>query len=159
LLFGGDGGYLLLSAAQAPPGTLVNHNNQQGSTPMLKRIAVLAVMSALSMGFAVTALAGSSVVLRVVAVKTDNVAAYVQEIDRAKAIVKRLGLVVETRVWRASFAGSAAGTVIVSQEFASLAAFADAMSKVGADPEYSQLIKGLDKVRTVLSDSLYSELP
>jgi hypothetical protein len=72
---------------------------------MLKRIAVLAVMSALSMGFAVTALAGSSVVLRVVAVKTDNVAAYVQEIDRAKAIVKRLG-----RPWRrggGSFAGSA----------------------------------------------------
>ena len=52
---------------------------------MLKRIAVLAVMSALSMGFAATAFAGSSVVLRVVAVKTDNVAAYVQEIDRAKA--------------------------------------------------------------------------
>ena len=33
------------------------------------------------------------------------------------------------------------------------------MSKANADSEYSQLIKGLDKIRTVLSDSLYSELP
>jgi hypothetical protein len=125
---------------------------------MLKRIAVLALMSALSMGFAATALAGSSVVLRVVTVKTDNAAAYVQEIDKARQIIKRLGLSVQTRVWRATYAGPNAGTVIVSQEYASLAAFADAMTKANADPEYSQLIKGLDKIRTVQSDSLYSEL-
>lgn len=125
---------------------------------MLKRIAVLAVMSALSIGFAATALAGSSVVLRVVTVKTDNAAAYVQEIDKARQIIKRLGLSVQTRVWRATYAGPNAGTVIVSQEYASLAAFADAMTKANADPEYSQLIKGLDKIRTVQSDSLYSEL-
>lgn len=125
---------------------------------MLKRIAVLAVMSALSMGFAATALAGSSVVLRVVTVKTDNAAAYVQEIDKARQIIKRLGLSVHTRVWRATYAGPNAGTVIVSQEYASLVAFADAMTKANADPEYSQLIKGLDKIRTVQSDSLYSEL-
>jgi hypothetical protein len=125
---------------------------------MFRRIAVLAVMSALSMGFAATALAGSSVVLRVVTVKTDNAAAYVQEVDKARQIIKRLGLSVQTRAWRATYAGPNAGTVIVSQEYASLAAFADAMTKANADPEYSQLIKGLDKIRTVQSDSLYSEL-
>jgi hypothetical protein len=125
---------------------------------MLRRIAMLAVMSALSIGFAGTVLAGSPVVLRVVAVKTDNVAAYVQEIDKARQIIKRLGLSVQTRVWRASYAGPDAGTIIVSQEYASLAAFADAMTKANADAEYSQLIKGLDRIRTVQSDSLYSEL-
>jgi hypothetical protein len=125
---------------------------------MLRKIAMLAVMSALSIGLAGTALAGSPVVLRVVTVKTDNAAAYVQEIDKARQIIKRLGLSVQTRVWRATYAGPNAGTVIVSQEYASLAAFADAMTKANADPEYSQLIKGLDRIRTVQSDSLYSEL-
>ena len=67
--------------------------------------------------------------LRVVTVKTDNVSAYVQEIDKARQVIKRLGLSVQTRVWRATYAGPNAGTVIVSQEYASLVAFADAMTK------------------------------
>lgn len=78
---------------------------------MLRRIAMLAAISALSIGLAGTALAGSSVVLRVVAIKTDNVTA-----------------------------------------------FADAMTQANGDPEYSRLIKGLDRIRAVQSDSLYSEL-
>jgi hypothetical protein len=125
---------------------------------MIGRIVMLAMMSALSMGLSGAALAGSSVVLRVVTVKTDNVSAYVQEIAKARQVIKRLGLSVQTRVWRATYAGPNAGTVIVSQEYANLVAFADAMTKATADAEYSQLIKGLDKIRTVQSDSLYNEL-
>jgi hypothetical protein len=124
---------------------------------MLRKIAVMTVMSTFALALSATALAGSGVVLRVVTVKTDDVATYAQEIDKARGIIKRLGVSVQTRVWRATFAGPNAGTVVVSQEFPSMAAMADGMTKVMADPEYVQWLKGLDRIRTVLSDSLYME--
>jgi hypothetical protein len=48
--------------------------------------------------------------------------------------------------------------LIVSQEYPSFAAFADSTAKTAADPEFSQWIKSLDKVRKITSDSLYQEL-
>ena len=125
---------------------------------MLRKIALLAMMSAMAVGLAGPALADSTVVLRVISVKTDDVTAYVHELDKGRQIIKRLGLSVQTRAWRATFAGPNAGTIIVSQEFASMMACADAMTKTGADPEYTQWIKNLDKMRTIVSDSLYREL-
>jgi hypothetical protein len=124
---------------------------------MLKRIAVLAVMSALSLGFAATALAGNAAT-RVTVVKTDNAAAYVQEIAKLRQIAKRLAVPVTIRVWRTTFGGPNTGSIIVASEYPSLAALAEGMTKVNADPEYSQVIKGLDKIRTVLSDSIVQEL-
>lgn len=124
---------------------------------MLRKVAILAVMSTMALGLSATAIAGSGAVLRVVTVKTDDAATYAHEIDKARGIIKRLGLSVQTRVWRATFAGPNAGTVVVSQEFSSMAAMADSMTKVMADPEYVQWLQGLDKIRTILSDSLYME--
>ena len=49
-------------------------------------------------------------------------------------------------------------TLIVTQEYPSWAAFADAQAKTAADPEFSKWVAGLDKVRTIVSDSLYREL-
>ena len=125
---------------------------------MLRKMTLLAVMSTLAFGMSATAYADSSVVLRVVTVKTDDVATYLQEIGKARVMVKRLALPTTIRVWQATFAGPNTGTIIVSQEYPNLAALADGMAKIAADEEYSQWLKNLNKIRTVISDSLYKEL-
>ncbi len=125
---------------------------------MLKSLASLALMVALGIGASNSALAQSKGYLRVLVVSTEDVSRYVHELDNGKRILKRLGISVETRVWRATFAGPEAGSVVVTQEFDSFAAFADAAKKIGADAEYSQWIMSLDKIRKIASDSLYQEL-
>jgi len=125
---------------------------------MLKSIASLALMVALGIGASNSALAQGKGYLRVLVVSTEDVSAYVHELDNGKRILKRLGISVQTRVWHATFAGPEAGSVVVTQEFNNFAAFADAVSKTAADTEYSQWIKGLDKIRKIASDSLYQEL-
>jgi hypothetical protein len=97
-------------------------------------------------------------VLRVIVVQTDDVSAYLKEIERGKAMMKRLESPATTRIWRATFAGSEAGTVVVSVEYPSLAAFAKDDAKFTADSEFQAWLKGLDKIRKIVSDSLYNEL-
>lgn len=125
---------------------------------MLKTIASLALIFALGLGVSNTATAEGKMYLRVIVVKTDDASVYLHELDKGRAIMKRLGLSVQTRAWRATFAGPDAGALVVSQEFPSFAAFADSATKIAADPEYSQWIKSLGKIRTIVSDSLYQEL-
>jgi hypothetical protein len=125
---------------------------------MFKTIASLALIAALGIGASNSASAQSKGYLRVLVVTTEDVPGYVHELENGKRFLKRLGLAVQTKVWRATFAGPEAGSVVVTQEFASFAAFADAAGKTAADPEYSQWIKSLDKIRKVASDSLYQEL-
>ena len=115
-------------------------------------------MSTLAFGLSATAFADSTVVLRVVSVKTDDVATYTHELDKARDMLKRLGISTTIRVWRATLAGPNTGSIEVTQEFANLASYADAMTKFSADPEYNQWLKNLDKIRTVVADSLYKEL-
>ena len=103
-------------------------------------------------------LGAEATVLRVVVVATDGVDAYVKEIERGKAMLKRLESPATIRVFRARFAGSEAGTVVVSVEFPSLTALAASDAKAAADTEYQTWLKGLDKIRKVVSDSLYDEL-
>lgn len=106
-----------------------------------------------------TALVGAeATVLRVVVLETSDADAYVKQIERGKAILKRLDSSAVLRVWRARFAGPDAGNVIVSIEYPSIAAFAKDDSKSAADSEYQAWLKGLDKLRKVVSDSLYGEL-
>jgi hypothetical protein len=103
------------------------------------------------------ALAQKATVLRVVTVKTDNVPAYVAEIEKGKQLQKSIGLSGQTRVWQARFAGPEAGTVVVSIEYPSLAAFAADSAKADASADYQNWLKGLSKIRTIVSDSLYNE--
>ena len=46
----------------------------------------------------------------------------------------------------------------MSQEFPSWQAFSDAQGKVAADKDMQAFLAGLDKIRTITSDSLYREL-
>ncbi len=103
------------------------------------------------------AFAQKGTVLRVVVVKTDNPAAYVQEIEKGRQIMKSLGVQATTRVWQARFAGPEAGAVVASIEYPSMEAFADAYKKTNASTDYQNWVKGLDKIRKIVSDSIYTE--
>ncbi len=64
-------------------------------------IVILLVVLALSNA----AFAQKATVLRVIMVKTDNVAAYVQEVEKGRQLAKSMGLQGLPRVWQARFAG------------------------------------------------------
>ncbi len=100
------------------------------------------------------AFAQKGTVLRVVVVKTDNPAAYVQEIEKGRQIMKSLGVQATTRVWQARFAGPEAGAVVASIEYPSMEAFADAYKKTSASADYQNWVKDLDKIRKIVSDSI-----
>ena len=116
-------------------------------------VVVLLVVAALSSA----AFAQKATVLRVVVVKTDDPAAYAQELEKGKQLMKNLGIQGQTRVWQARFAGPDAGMVVATIEYPNMAAFADAVAKTNASSDYQAWIKGLDKIRKIVSDSLYSE--
>jgi hypothetical protein len=124
---------------------------------MSRIITSLIASAALSLLLAGNALAGSGY-LRVIVVKSDNVSAYVQELEKGRAMLKKLGVNVTLRIWKATYAGPETGTVVVSQEYASFAAFAEAQTKTTGDPQFAAWVSSLDKLRTIVSDSLYREL-
>ena len=124
---------------------------------MRRNAAVVAVILLLVCAASSAAFAQKTTVLRVVVVKTENPAAYAQEIEKGRQIMKSLGVQATTRVWQARFAGPEAGAVVVSIEYPSLDAFADGYKKTNASADYQVWIKGLDNVRKIVSDSLYTE--
>jgi hypothetical protein len=125
---------------------------------VLRKTAFAFVVLTLILGMSSAAFAQKTTVLRVVVVKTDNVAAYLQALEQAKEIMKKIGLTPQIRVWQATFAGPNAGSIAVGIEYASMAAFADADAKTRADKDYQAWLKGVEKIRTIVSDSLYREL-
>jgi hypothetical protein len=102
--------------------------------------------------------AAQATVLRVVNVQTDDVGAYVKELERGQALLKKMGATAILRVWRARYAGPEAGSVVVSIEYPDLVTFANEDKKVSADADYQAWLKGLQKIRKVVSDSLYEEM-
>jgi len=122
------------------------------------KIAALALAFALGLGASTTALAEGKTYLRVIVVRAEDTTAYLHELDKARTMLKRLGVTVHIRAWRATFAGPEAGALVISQEYPSFAAFADATTKVAGDAEFAQWLKSLDKLRKIVSDSLYQEL-
>ena len=125
---------------------------------MKSKLALGLLSLTLLLGAFTLAMGAEVKVVRIVVVETDNVDRYVKEIERGKAMLKRLESPAEVRVWKARFAGPQAGTVVVSVEYPSLTAFAKDDAKLAADAEYQAWLKGLDKVRKIVSDALYNEL-
>jgi hypothetical protein len=123
---------------------------------MLRKTAA-AFVFVLVLGLSTSAFAQKATVLRVVVVKTDDLAAYVQEIEKGRQLTKGMGIQSQVRIWQARFAGQEAGAVVVSVEYPSMAAFAEADAKEKASSEYQTWVKGLDKIRKIVSDSLYRE--
>jgi hypothetical protein len=123
----------------------------------MRRNSAMAVVILLLVCAMSSAFAQKTTVLRVVVVKTENPAAYAQEIEKGRQIMKSLGVQATTRVWQAKYAGPEAGAVVVSIEYPSMDAFADGYKKTSASSDYQNWIKDLDKVRKIVSDSLYTE--
>src|SRR6202162_4027976 len=114
----------------------------------MKKSAAIAVVTFLAI-FAMSsaAVAQKATVLRVVVVKTDDPAAYAQELEKGKQIMKSLGIQGQTRVWQARFAGPDAGMVVATIEYPNMAAFADAAAKTNASPDYQNWVNDLDQIR------------
>ena len=125
---------------------------------MKRKTVVLLFCLALILPVATTVFAADQVTLRVATVKTDNADAYVKELAKGQALMKKLGSSAIIRVWRARFAGDNAGSIVVSVEYPSLMAMAKDEAMVEANAEYQTWFKGLDKLRTIVSDSIYNEL-
>jgi hypothetical protein len=124
---------------------------------MRKNTVMAVVVLLIVAGLSSAAFAQKATVLRVVVVKTDDPAAYAQELEKGKQIMKSLGIQGQTRVWQARFAGPDAGMVVATIEYPNMAAFAEAAAKTSASSDYQTWIKGLDKIRKIVSDSLYTE--
>ena len=120
----------------------------------LMLIAVTTVLLSMSAPL----LAQDAPVLRVIVVQSDNPSAYVKEVlETGLAHQKRVQSTGNLRVWRAKYTGRDAGSIVVAIEYPSLAALAEDDKKVAADPAFSAWVRGLDKIRKIVSDSLYSE--
>jgi len=119
-----------------------------------KLIGALALVAVLDM----LGSAAQAEVLRVVVVKSQDTPGYVKEIERGRGLFKKAGSPAVIRVWRAQFAGTDAGAVVVSVEYPDLVALAKDNEKMGTDPELRAWLAGLDKFRTIVSDSIYNEL-
>jgi hypothetical protein len=106
-------------------------------------------------GYSLTA---DATALRIVVVQTDNPTQYVQELEKGKALMKKAGSPVVLRVWQARFAGDQTGTVVASAEYPDLAALAAEDARMAENAELREWLKGLDKIRKIVSDSIYMEL-
>ncbi len=125
---------------------------------MLRKLSFTLVVLTLVLGFSSAAFAQKTTVKRVVVVKTNDVAAYVQMVAKADAIEKKLGLTIHTTIWQATFAGPDSGTVIATLDFPDMQTLADDYTKLNADPDYQAWLADLNKIRTIVSDSIYKEL-
>ena len=121
-------------------------------------------MKTMSIAFAaligLLAMAGGAqaAVMRVVVVQTTDVAAYTKELAQVQAHMTRLGGGATIRAWRARFAGSDTGSIVVSVEYKDMADFAAIDAKMRDDAANVATMKNMDAIRTIISDSLYDEL-
>ncbi|MBP7419613.1 MAG: hypothetical protein KA911_13470 [Xanthomonadales bacterium] len=121
-------------------------------------------MKTMSIAFAaligLLAMAGGAqaAVMRVVVVQTSDVAAYTKELAQVQAHMTRLGGTATIRAWRARFAGSDTGSIVVSVEYKDMAEFAAIDAKMRDDAANVATMKNMDAIRTIISDSLYDEL-
>jgi hypothetical protein len=97
-------------------------------------------------------------VLRVVVVETSDEAAYVKAVEHGRQLLARKGSPARIRLYKARFAGTEAGTLKVSIHYPSLEALAKDLTLMKSDPEVKDWLAGLDRIRTVVSDSIYEEI-
>jgi len=121
---------------------------------MTSKLAAFAVLLSVSC----TLWAQETPVMQVIVSEPDNRALYTKEVlETGKAHLKRLGSAGTLRIWRATFAGSDARTVMVTIEFSSMTELAAEFKKLGADPAYQAWLASLNKMRKVVSNSVYAE--
>jgi hypothetical protein len=127
-----------------------------GEVQMRKLITV--ILLGLSMSLPITALADDHSTLRFVQVQADDVGAYIAQLSEGKTLISAVDNKFTLRALQATFAGEAAGAVIVVVEYAgSFGEFAMAWDNLTADPVVGAWLGGLSGLRRIVSDSLYKE--
>ena len=123
---------------------------------MKLKLVLIAATMLLSMSAPL--LAADAPVMRVIVVQTDNPGAYIKEVlETGQAHLRRLGSIGHLRAWKAKYTGRDAGSVVIAIEFPSLSALAEDEKRTAGDPALGAWIKDLDKIRKIVSDSLYVE--
>jgi len=79
---------------------------------------------------------------------------YAAKIEKLRKISERLGASNTMRVWQATAAGEATGTVVVGIIYKDLAAYAADSTKIQSDSEWQALVGELDEMRTIVSQGL-----
>ena len=102
----------------------------------------------------------SDTVLQVVTIDTHgNTAAYVASLKAVLDRIEELAPESNSRVWEATFSGDTTGTVYVVVEYPSMASFAAAIEKSGADEAFTKGVAALAATgRTVESSSVLREI-
>ena len=120
--------------------------------------AILSVAFAALLALLVVGNEAQAAVVRVVVIESTDMAGYLKELDKIRAINKRLGIADSPRAWRARFAGEQTGTVVVVIEAPDMATYFANDAKQRADAEFQVVLRTLDGLRKIVSDSLYEEL-
>jgi hypothetical protein len=105
-----------------------------------------------------SAAADEPTVLRVLLVQTADVPGYVHEVESLRALLKKANVADNIRVWQATYAGPDTGAIVVSIEYPNFAALAKANDALRTNPELAAQMAKINKIRKVLSDSLYNSV-
>lgn len=116
----------------------------------------LAILTAIS----IPAFADDHSTMRVVVVQTDDVEAYVEQLKMGNKMIQAQDKNWNMTAWLSTFSGENTGAVVVAVQYpGGLADFAAAWEKNQDNDEISEWLDGLGDLRTVVSDSLYAEMP
>lgn len=91
-------------------------------------------------------------------IRSSDRKSYAHEVGTLQEQFRSPSLHVTLRVWRATFAGPQAGSVIVSLEMPDLATVAKLDAAKRGDTAIAATTEPIVGLRTVVSDSLYEEL-
>ena len=125
---------------------------------MQRLFTSLTCAAVLSLSLLPPASAAEKPVLRVIVVQAPDVAAYVREIDVVRALWKKHNVPATLTVYRATYAGTDTGAVVVEARFPSMVALAQGMDAARSEPEIVAEMAKVVRLREVISDSLYEEL-
>jgi len=96
--------------------------------------------------------------MRVIFVQSTDVGAYLKALEDGKVLLKQKGSAAQLHVWFARYAGSDAGSVMVTVEYPSLDALAKDDGLMRSDPELRAWLERVSKLRKIVSDSIYEEM-
>jgi hypothetical protein len=103
------------------------------------RKILLSVLTAAGLALAVGS-ASAAPIARVISVQVTDLKAYAHEVDVLQGQMKKAGVAVTIRIWRARFAGSDAGTLIVEVEHRNRGD--DAKNRSAPEDRFRQPLRG-----------------
>jgi hypothetical protein len=121
------------------------------------RKILLSIVTAAGLVFAAGS-ASAATIARVIGVQVTDIKAYAHEVDVLQGQFKKAGVAVTIHIWRARFAGSEAGTLIVAIEMPDLATLAKVDELQKSNPEIAATMQRIGPLRKIVSDSLYDEV-